>query len=399
MTTSRIETPKVIKDDLFLITAATGNTGTPTVEILRAGGRRVRALVHKRDARSRYLEDLGAEVVEGDLQDFRAVSSAMVGVTAAYFCYPISPGGLPQATALFAQAASKAGVHAVVNMSQMSARREAGSNAAQQHWIAERLLDRTALVTTHLRPTFFLEWINWTWVRRDTEGILRLPFGDGRHGPIGGRDQAKVIAAILQNPDSHDHQIYPLFGAEELDYYAIAVESAARTGNTRAVRTDRDPPIRCIPDRQGRNPIHRATSQQRGAGLPRRYLRRNEQPRRSDRREQADDRRGVRHFNPVKIRHRRQILSPGRVAPDRLTSELRRPSSGRTITVPTRTVPTRLHAVTDSPAPLDLPRGHIGRRCTSQLCTRKVSSMNTVGAPRRRRVLVLGLPVQPLPKM
>jgi len=146
----------------------------------------------------------------------------MVGVTSAYFCYPISPGGLLQATALFAQAASEAGVHAVVNMSQISARREAGSNAARQHWIAERLLDRTALVTTHLRPTFFLEWINWTWVRRDTEGILRLPFGDGRHAPIGGPDQAKVIAAILQNPDSHDRQIYPLVGAEELDYYGIA---------------------------------------------------------------------------------------------------------------------------------------------------------------------------------
>ena len=99
----------VVKDDLFLITGATGNTGAPTVKVLRAAGRRVRAFVHERDARSRYLEDLGAEVVDGDLQDFDAVSSAMVGVTAAYFCYPISPGGLLQAAALFAQAASEAG--------------------------------------------------------------------------------------------------------------------------------------------------------------------------------------------------------------------------------------------------------------------------------------------------
>jgi len=78
-----MKTPIMFKDNLFLITGATGNTGAPTVEILRAAGRRVRAFVHKRDARSRYLEDLGAEVVEGDLQDFDAVSSAMVGVTAA----------------------------------------------------------------------------------------------------------------------------------------------------------------------------------------------------------------------------------------------------------------------------------------------------------------------------
>ena len=209
-------------ENLFLITGATGNTGAPTVKLLRDAGHRVRALVHDIDERSRELEKLGAEVLAGDFLDFDAVSSAMVGVTAAYFCYPIPPGGLLQATTIFAQAASEAGVHAVVNMSQISARREAKSNAARQHWLAERLLDRTAMVTTHLRPTFFAEWINWGWVRGESEGVLRLPFGNGRHAPISGRDQADVIAAILQNPDPHDRQIYPLVGPEELDHYAIA---------------------------------------------------------------------------------------------------------------------------------------------------------------------------------
>ena len=67
------------------------------MEILRAAGRRVRRR-HKRDARSRYLEDLGADVVPADLLDFAAVSSAMAGVTAAYFCYPIAPDRLLDAT-------------------------------------------------------------------------------------------------------------------------------------------------------------------------------------------------------------------------------------------------------------------------------------------------------------
>jgi NAD(P)H dehydrogenase (quinone) len=79
--------------------------------------------VHKVDGRSDALAAIGAEVVEGDLLDFHAVSSAMAGVTAAYFCYPIAPGGLLPATTIFAQAASEAGVEAVVNMSQISARR------------------------------------------------------------------------------------------------------------------------------------------------------------------------------------------------------------------------------------------------------------------------------------
>jgi uncharacterized protein YbjT (DUF2867 family) len=218
------------KENLFLIMGATGNTGTPTVKLLRDAGHRVRAFVHDIDERSKGLAELGAEVVAGDFLDFDAVSSAMAGVTAAYFCYPVSPGGLLQATTVFAQAASEAGVHAVVNMSQISARREAKSNAARQHWLAERLLDRTALITTHLRPTFFTFLLNMFWIRDNDEVIYRLPFADGRHAPIDAADQAHVIAAILQNPDPHDRQVYPLFGPEELDWHGIAAKVQATLG-------------------------------------------------------------------------------------------------------------------------------------------------------------------------
>src|ERR1700739_4291021 len=115
---------------LFLITGATGNTGAPTVKILLEAGHLVRAFVHRVDQRSDALAALGAEIVEGDLLASHAVSSAMSGVGAAYFCYPIAPGTLLPATAIFARAASEAGVGAVVNMSQISARREAKRQAA-----------------------------------------------------------------------------------------------------------------------------------------------------------------------------------------------------------------------------------------------------------------------------
>ncbi|MBB3604734.1 uncharacterized protein YbjT (DUF2867 family) [Mycolicibacterium sp. BK556] len=217
-------------NELFLVTGATGNTGAPTVKILRDAGRRVRALVHTADERADELAALGAEVVVADLLDLHSTSSALAGVSAAYFCFPIAPGALLTATTIFAQAASEAGVKAVVNMSQISARREAKSHAAQQHWLAERLLDRSAFITTHLRPTFFAEWLRWTWLRNEDGGVLQLPFGDGRHAPIAGSDQAKVIAAILQNPAPHDRQIYPLFGAQELNHHEIAAQIAGELG-------------------------------------------------------------------------------------------------------------------------------------------------------------------------
>src|ERR1700736_4686875 len=208
--------------DLFLITGATGNTGAPTVGLLRERGFRVRAFVHALDDRATRLQEQGAEVIRGDLLDFDAVSSAMVGVTAAYFCYPIDPPRLIEAT-------GEAGVRAVVNMSQSPARREAHPGA-RDHWLAERLLDRTDLITTHLRPTLFADWLTWQWVRHDGQGVLRLPLGNGRHAPIASADLAKVIAAVLANPAPHDRQVYPLYGPEELDHYAIAQKMAQTLG-------------------------------------------------------------------------------------------------------------------------------------------------------------------------
>ena len=98
-----------------LVTAATGNTGGATVEELLGRGRHVRALAHREDARSKRLQELGAEVVFGDFLDLDAIRAAVQGVQRAYFCYPIRPG-IIQATAYFAQAAKESGIDGVVNM-------------------------------------------------------------------------------------------------------------------------------------------------------------------------------------------------------------------------------------------------------------------------------------------
>ncbi|TPG35276.1 NAD(P)H-binding protein [Mycolicibacterium hodleri] len=221
---------------LFLVTGATGNTGVTTVGLLLERGHRVRAFVHSADARSERLAAAGAEIAVGDLLDFEAVSAAMEGVDGAYFCYPIAPG-LLEATAFFAQAAAAAGVRSVVNMSQISARRDAKSHAAQNHWIAERLLDRTPMLTAHVRPTFFAEWLDWYWATDGSSGVIRLPMGAGRHAPIAGEDQAYVIAAILEDAEPHDRQIYPLVGPVELDQDGIA----ATIGDTLAIPVHYEP--------------------------------------------------------------------------------------------------------------------------------------------------------------
>jgi uncharacterized protein YbjT (DUF2867 family) len=206
----------------FLVTGATGATGRETVKFLLEGGARVRAFVHHEDERSAALSSLGAEAVTGNLLDFEAVRNGLEGVQGAYFVYPIMPG-LLQATAYFAQAAKEVELSAIVNMSQISARREARSHAAQDHWIAERIFDWSGIPTTHLRPTLFAEWALY-WTDQIKTGTLRLPFGTGRHAPITAEDQARVITNILLAPEQHKGKIYPLYGEREYTFAEIAGE-------------------------------------------------------------------------------------------------------------------------------------------------------------------------------
>jgi len=206
----------------ILVTGATGKTGGYAIKTLLELKVPVRALVHRIDARSEQLSADGVEIAQGDLSDFEAVNEALKGITGAYFVYPIEVPGILEATAFFAQAALEQGVAAIVNMSQISARRIAKSHAAQNHWVAERLLDRSGIPVTHLRPTFFAEWLEYFSDSIREKDMFPLPFGDVRYAPIAAEDQGRVIAAILNDPAGHAGKIYPFYGPKELTQYQVA---------------------------------------------------------------------------------------------------------------------------------------------------------------------------------
>ena len=147
----------------------------------------------------------------------------MEGITSAYFLHPIAPG-IIGAAAYFAQAAKEAGVTAIVNMSQISARRESTSHAAQDHWVSERVFDWSAwrrrisappsLPSGSSIPHFAKE----IWAKKKIE----FPFENGRHAPISTDDQGRVIAHILANPAGHEGKIYTLHGPVEMNHTEIA---------------------------------------------------------------------------------------------------------------------------------------------------------------------------------
>jgi NAD(P)H dehydrogenase (quinone) len=222
-----------MKSKTVLVTGATGDTGGYAIPALAKLDVSVRALVRKDDERAAKLRTSGVDVVLGDLLDLDSVRSAMEGVSAAYFVYPLLPG-LIDATAYFAQAAKEARLDGVVNMSQISARRDSKSHQARDHWISERVFDWSGIPVTHLRPTFFAQWLTYPymWARNEIaqKGVIRLPFGDGRHAPVAAEDQARLIAAILADPAPHSGKTYNLFGPVEMDWNGIAKAVSSALG-------------------------------------------------------------------------------------------------------------------------------------------------------------------------
>jgi len=207
----------------FLVSGATGRTGGAAIDELLRMGKRVRAYVRKDDEKAAALRARGVDIAVGDFTDIDRIRAAMAGIRAAYFLHPIAPG-IIGAAAYFAQAAREAGVTTIVNMSQISARREAKSHAAQDHWMAERVFDWSGVATTHLRPTFFADWLIYPHFGQDiwAKKKIEFPFGNGRHGPIASEDQGRVIAHIMADPQGHAGKSYTLHGLVEMNHVEIA---------------------------------------------------------------------------------------------------------------------------------------------------------------------------------
>jgi uncharacterized protein YbjT (DUF2867 family) len=180
-----------------------GSTGSHVTRLLLDKGRPVRAFVHRLDDRSDRLRALGAEVVEGDLRDFRSVAAAMSGIRQAYFAYPVQEG-LLDAAATFAAAARSAGVEQVVNLSQwLQPSGEQPTPHQARHWLAERIFDWADVGAVHLDATVFYENL-CTWALRSLAraGVIALPWGpeDTAIPMVGAEDVARVAAAVLTGP-------------------------------------------------------------------------------------------------------------------------------------------------------------------------------------------------------
>jgi uncharacterized protein YbjT (DUF2867 family) len=209
----------------ILVTGAAGgqqgSTGRLVATLLLEQGISVRALVHKLDARSDELQQLGAEIIEGDLLNPSSVEAAMKHVKRAFFTYPVADG-LLEAVTVFATSARDAGVRLVVNNSQFQDLpgdpafrdlRNAPSFRNLQHRLADRIFDWSQVGAVHLQAPPYFENVRALLGGSVAEqNAAFLPWGDGKAviPLVGAEDVARVAATLLASPNLPSETTYPL---------------------------------------------------------------------------------------------------------------------------------------------------------------------------------------------
>jgi uncharacterized protein YbjT (DUF2867 family) len=217
----------------ILVTGAAGgsqgSTGRRIAALLLEKGIPARAFVHKLDARSDALRELGAEVVQGDLLDRDSVRASLKGIKRAYFTYPVTDG-LLEATTIFAMAAREAETELVVNNSQLQGARKAPSFRNMQHGLADRIFDWAEVGTVHLHAPPYYENVR-ALVRKSVaeNSTVLLPWGDGSATIplVGAEDVSRVAATLLADPATPSAGAYDLIAATPTVKEVVGTLSAA----------------------------------------------------------------------------------------------------------------------------------------------------------------------------
>jgi len=225
----------------ILVTGAAGRVGAvgrTVTTLLLQQGKALRAMVRKEDERAQALRDMGAEVVVGDLLALDAMHRVIAGCEMMDFGLSVSEASLA-VTVNAAAVAQHHGVQAFINRSQMtllqiSMTATTASPQHRLHWLAEQALHWSGLPVVHVRPTVFLEgfFLLFTADAVRESHQIRLPFGEGKTSPVAAEDVARVVAALLANPQPHLGKISHLTGPQSETMHGYAQEYSQALGRT-----------------------------------------------------------------------------------------------------------------------------------------------------------------------
>jgi len=145
----------------ILVVGATGRQGGETARHLLKNGWMVRGMTRDRTKLSaKALEDLGAEIVEADLEDKQSLENAMDGVYGVFGVLTPFEKGVDSEERQgknLVDAAKQVGVRHFVYSSVGGAERNTGIPHFESKWHIENYLEASDLPSTILRPVFLME--------------------------------------------------------------------------------------------------------------------------------------------------------------------------------------------------------------------------------------------------
>jgi len=212
---------------MYVITGATGHSGSVAAQTLLAAGKKVRVLV--RDAnKAKALADQGAEVVVAELYDEAALTKAFTGAEGVFL---ISPPNLvsndflnerKQLTELYARAIRAAKVPHAVFLSSIGSQHASGTGLILTTHAGETALRGSGVPVTFVRAASFAE--NWASVLTPAQNDGVLPTflaADLKTPTVATEDIGKTIAqALLDGP--HGVRIIELSGPVDLSANDVA---------------------------------------------------------------------------------------------------------------------------------------------------------------------------------
>jgi uncharacterized protein YbjT (DUF2867 family) len=227
---------------MYVITGATGHTGSVITRTLLAKGQKVRAIARSAD-RLQPLARLGAEPFPADVTDTDALVKAFTGAKAVYLMIPPTAktedyrAFQDQVSGSFVSAIRQAGVQSVVMLSSFGADKAEGTGpVVGLHVLEEQLNEIPALNALKLRAGYFMENTLSQVGLIQKMGITAGPLRADLQIPIiATRDIGVRAAEELERLDFHGQQTPELLGQRDLtmtEAAAIIGKAIGRPGLT-----------------------------------------------------------------------------------------------------------------------------------------------------------------------
>jgi uncharacterized protein YbjT (DUF2867 family) len=208
---------------MIYVSGAPGNVGTELVRLLSSRGEKVRVLIHHSEAAG-DLETEGVETVLADLAEPESFRRTLVGADAVFI--NSSRRAISLQTNLV-DAAVRAGVRRLVNLSCMGVAADSGSQACGRwHDEVERHLKNCGVAYTTLRASAFMQ--NYLGQITVNDRILGTT-ATGKASLVDARDVAAVAAAVLTGLGHHG-ELYDVTGPQALSNPEVAGIISGVTG-------------------------------------------------------------------------------------------------------------------------------------------------------------------------